>query len=285
MNIKDYCYDGDRKFSPKNFNTADTAEYKKKRDGSVRLMENLRKMASLQDKLYAENKESVLIIFQAMDAAGKDSAIKNVMSGMNPHGVSVHDFKSPSSEELEHDYLWRANRALPERGNIGIFNRSYYEDVLVVKVRQLHRFNLPSRCVDDDIFKRRYRQINDYERYLYENGVRIIKLFLNISKDEQKARFLARIENQEKNWKFSDSDIKERTLWDQYQTAYKEAINATSTSYAPWYVIPADKKWFSRVLISEIIVNVLEDIKPQYPVLSKEATALLSEHRQQLLNE
>lgn len=286
MDIKNYCYDGQKTFRGDHFDSADTAEFTNKKETLNYLDENLQKMAVLQDRLYAENKEALLIIFQAMDAAGKDGAVKHVMSGMNPQGITVHNFKVPTSEELEHDYLWRASRALPERGNIGIFNRSYYEDVLVVKVHQHHKdINLPKRCLDKHLFERRYRQINDYERYLYENGTRIIKFFLNISKDEQKNRFLERIEAKEKNWKFSEADIRERTYWDDYQKAYQDAINATGTAIAPWYVVPADKKWFARLLISEVIVKILEDIDPQYPKLPEEKAAMLSQCREKLLKD
>lgn len=243
-------------------------------------------MAELQDRLYAENKEAILIIFQAMDAAGKDGAIKHVISGINPQGVTVSNFKQPSSEELDHDYLWRAMRVLPARGDIGIFNRSYYEDVLVVKVHNLHEtYQLPDRCKTDKLFKQRYQQINHFEKYLYQNGIRVVKIFLHLSKDEQKKRFLERIENPEKNWKFSQSDIEERTYWDDYQRAYEDAIRETSTKNAPWYIVPADKKWFARLLISQIIVNTLQEINPQYPELPAEKRALLGKCREQLLAE
>ena len=286
MNIKNYCCDGKKSFSPEHFDPADTAEFASKSAAATRLAANIERMAILQDRLYAENKEAVLIIFQAMDAAGKDGAIKHVMSGMNPQGITVHNFKQPTSEELDHDYLWRAMRALPNRGNIGTFNRSYYEDVLIVKVHKLYKnLPLPARCQTDDLFQRRYRQIVDFERYLDENGIRIIKFFLHISKEEQKQRFLERIDDPDKNWKFSQSDIAERTYWDDYQQAYADAINATATDTAPWYIIPSDKKWFARLLISEIIVKTLEDINPQYPELPKEKAQLLRDCRQQLLSE
>lgn len=286
MNIKDYCCDGTKTFFPQRFDTSDTADFASKEEASARLISNIDRMAELQDRLYAENKEAVLIIFQAMDAAGKDGAIKHVMSGMNPQGITVHNFKQPTSEELDHDYLWRAMRALPNRGNIGIFNRSYYEDVLIVKVHELYKnLPLPKRCMTEDFFERRYRQIADFERYLDENGIRVIKFFLHISKDEQKQRFLARIDDPNKNWKFSQSDIEERTYWDDYQEAYADAINATSTEAAPWYIIPSDKKWFARLLISEIIVKTLEDIDPQYPELAKDKAKLLGDCRERLLKE
>lgn len=286
MNLSNYSYTGKKKLSLKHTDPSDTDGYPQKAAANEQLQANLNRMAELQDRLYAENQEAILIIFQAMDAAGKDGAIKHVMSGMNPQGISVHSFKQPSAEELDHDYLWRAMRLLPARGNIGIFNRSYYEDVLVVKVREIYKtLKLPSRCLDNQLFDRRYRQINDFERYLHENGIRVIKIFLNISKDEQKERFLERITDKEKNWKFSKSDISERAFWDDYQVAYQDAINATSTDYAPWYVVPSDKKWYARLLISEIIIEVLEDINPQYPTLPKEQANLLETCRLELLKD
>lgn len=286
MEIKNYRYDGEKKFCAKKFETRDTGEFTEKAQGTEKLAENLVRMEELQDRLYAENKEALLIIFQAMDAAGKDGAVKHVMSGMNPQGIIVHNFKQPTSEELSHDYLWRAMRVLPGRGNIAIFNRSYYEDVLVVKVRKLYEHShLPERCLKGDLFGRRYRQIREFEQYLHENGIRVVKFFLNISKEEQKKRFLERIDDKEKNWKFSDSDIRERAYWEEYQKAYEDAINATGTDYAPWYVIPADKKWFARLLISEIIIDVLEDMDPKYPKLPAEKEAMLQQCRDQLLNE
>lgn len=287
MNIRNYCYNGEKKFHLRDFDTNDTAEFSTREEAEALLAANQERMAQLQDRLYAENKEAVLIVIQAMDAAGKDGAIKHVISGMNPQGVTVQNFKQPSSEELDHDYLWRAMRALPERGNIGIFNRSYYEDVLVVKVHETLQTSmmLPDRCKTDKLFKQRYQQIRHFEKYLYQNGIRVIKIFLHLSKDEQKRRFLERIDNPEKNWKFSQSDIEERTYWDDYQQAYEDAIRETSTKNAPWYIVPADKKWFARLLISQIIVNTLEDIDPQYPELPANKKALLRQCREQLLSE
>ena len=286
MNIKKYRYNGEKKFRLEDYDTSDSAEFLSKEAAQTQLSNNQEQMAKLQDRLYAENKEAILIIFQAMDAAGKDGAVKHVMSGMNPQGITVHNFKQPSSEELDHDYLWRAMRVLPERGNIGIFNRSYYEDVLVVKVRKLYEtLPLPDRCKTDKIFKQRYQQINHFEKYLYQNGIRVVKIFLHLSKEEQKKRFLERIDDPEKNWKFSDSDIAERAYWDDYQEAYQEAIRETGTKNAPWYIVPADKKWFARLLISQIIVETLQDINPQYPELPEAKRALLQQCRDQLLAE
>lgn len=286
MQTKKYCYDGEKKFNLKDFCTEEDESVLTREEAKAQLIVNQEAMVKLQDKLYAENKEAVLVIFQAMDAAGKDGAVKHVMSGLNPQGVIVHNFKQPTSEELNHDYLWRAMRVLPERGNIGIFNRSYYEDVLVVKVHELYKtLPLPERCKTDKIFKQRYQQINQFEKYLYQNGIRFVKIFLHLSKKEQKKRFLERIDDPAKNWKFSESDIKERMYWDDYQQVYEDAIQETGTKNAPWFIVPADKKWFARVLISQIIVDILKDIDPQYPALPKEKQALLSACKEQLLAE
>lgn len=286
MQTRKYCYNGEKKFNLKDYCTAESEAVLTKEEAKAQLMVNQEAMAQLQDKLYAENKEAILIIFQAMDAAGKDGAVKHVMRGMNPQGVSAHSFKQPTSEELDHDYLWRAMRALPGRGDIGIFNRSYYEDVLVVKVHSLHHaLPLPDRCKTDKIFKQRYQQINQFEKYLHQNGIRVVKIFLHMSKEEQKKRFLERINKPEKNWKFSESDIKERTYWDDYQQAYQDAIQETATKNAPWYIVPADKKWFARVLISQIIVDTLKEIDPKYPELPEEKKVLLAACKEQLLAE
>jgi len=243
---------------------------------------NLEEMAKLQDKLYADKTEGLIILLQGMDAAGKDGLISHVMSGVNPQGVDVYSFKEPSAEELAHDYLWRIARRLPERGKIAIFNRSYYEDVLVVKVHELYKHQgLPARCLDE-IFEKRYEQIRNFEKYLWENGFRIIKLFLHLSKEEQRDRLLERIDDKAKNWKFSLSDVKEREYWDDYQTAYQDAVNATSAPHAPWYVIPADKKPTARLIASEIILRTLEEINPDYPKLSDELKQEIAACEEQL---
>lgn len=261
-----------KKLNLKNHQTDFTGDYKDKKEAASDLAKNITRLAELQDVLYAQNTHALLIVFQAMDAAGKDSAIKHVMSGINPQGCQVFSFKQPSSEELEHDYLWRCAKALPERGRLGIFNRSYYEEVLVVRV---HAGILQSQSLPDDVkkdknvWKNRFAQIRNFEDYLAENGVHVIKFFLNVSKDEQKERFLARIEEKEKNWKFSASDAKERAFWDDYMKAYEEAISATSTEKSPWYVVPADKKWFTRTAVSEIIIKKLESLNLKYPTLSE----------------
>jgi PPK2 family polyphosphate:nucleotide phosphotransferase len=273
-------------FELKKFKTDYTAGIDSKQKAEKLLKKNIETMADLQDKLYAQDKYSLLIIFQAMDAAGKDGAIKHVMSGLNPQGTQVYSFKQPSKEELDHGYLWRIQKVVPERGRIGIFNRSHYEEVLIVRVHNLIRFQqIPEELIDDNIWKKRFRQINDFERYLSENGTIIIKFFLNISKEEQKKRFLARIEDPSKNWKFSAADIDERKYWDDYMKAYQEAISATSTKYAPWYIIPADKKWFARLAVSEIIVQSMKRLNPDYPKLSEDQILQLQKCKETLLNE
>ena len=283
MDIKKYCFTKRDSFSIGKFDTADTAGISDKEDARKQLRRNVERMAVLQDKFYAQDREALLLVFQAMDSAGKGGAVKHVMSGLNPQGVQVYSFKQPSAEELDHDYLWRIHRCLPERGNIGIFNRSYYEEVLVGKVHNLpFQQKLPSRCLTEDIWEKRYRQLRDYERYLSENGVTVVKFFLDISKDEQKKRFLARIDNEAKNWKFSAADIAERAHWDEYMAAYEDCINATASKAAPWYVIPADKKWFARLLISEIVVRTLEGLDPQYPAVSEAQKQALQSCRKQL---
>lgn len=254
-----------------------------KQDARKELGEDVKTLSELQSKLYAQDRYSILIIFQAMDAAGKDGTIKHVMSGVNPQGCQVYSFKQPSAEELDHDYLWRINRSLPERGRIGIFNRSHYEDVLITKVHPeiIVSSKLPDiqkmEDIDNEFWKRRYRQINDFERYLAENGTVVIKFFLNVSKEEQKKRFLTRLDDESKNWKFSSADVKERPYWEGYMKAYSDVLTETSTETAPWYVIPADNKWFMRYAVSRIICDKLEKLNLHYPQLSKEALDKLME--------
>ncbi len=258
-----------------NLSTGYKADLADKQDAKERLQANINEMVDLQGRLYAHNRYSVLIIFQAMDAAGKDSTIKHVMSGLNPQGTQVFSFKTPSAEELDHDYLWRVYKRLPERGRIGIFNRSYYEEVLVVRVHpdNLLKQQLPGFInisnPEPSFWHDRYRQINDLERHLSENGTIILKFFLNVSKGEQKERFLKRIDDASKNWKFSMADVEERQHWDKYMEAYSQMLSNTSTNYAPWYVIPADHKWFMRLAVSNIIVNRLKELPLVYPVLQK----------------
>jgi PPK2 family polyphosphate:nucleotide phosphotransferase len=286
MNIDNFKLVDNKEVKLSKINPDDTGKYNSKLEASEKLTENIARMAELQDKLYAQDKYSVLIILQAMDTAGKDGIIKHVMAGLNPQGTYVQSFKQPSAEELDHDYLWRVNKHLPERGRIGIFNRSYYEEVLVVKVHNLiSGQQLPNECKTDRVWNDRYRQIRDYERYLSENGTVIVKIFLHISKDEQKERLLERIDDQSKNWKFSAADIKERQYWDDYQKYYQEAIENTSSGHAPWYIIPGNKKWFARLTVSEIIVQTLERLNLEYPVVSKDQLAILEKCRQELMNE
>lgn len=262
-----------------------------KDEGKKLLKKNVKVLASLQDKLYAHDKYSVLLIFQAMDAAGKDGTIKHVMSGVNPQGCQVFSFKQPSSEELDHDYLWRIYKCLPERGRIGIFNRSYYEEVLVLRVHPEYLMNqkLPGIKSVDDISKKfwkmRYEQINNFEKHLVDNGTIILKFFLNVSKDEQKERFMERIENPDKNWKFSMSDVKERQHWDDYMSAFENCLENTSTEHAPWHIIPADRKWFMRLAVGEIIVEKLQSLGLEYPEVSEKQLANLDNAKKQLKSE
>lgn len=286
MKTSKYLAKPGSEISLSNFSTKDTSGIKSKEDAKELLEKNIEKMIELQDRLYASDKYSLLLIFQAMDAAGKDSTIKHVMSGLNPQGTQVYSFKQPSREEIDHGFLWRIQKAVPERGRIGIFNRSHYEEVLVVKVHDLLKFQqLPSELIDEKIWQKRYDQINNFEKYLAENGTVVIKFFLNVSKDEQKERFLARIDDKTKNWKFSAADVEERKYWDKYQEAYEEAISATSKKSAPWYIIPADKKWFARLLVSEIIVETLKKLDLEYPKLSDEQVAELQKCKENLLSE
>jgi len=248
------------------------------------LARGVEQLALLQDKLYAQDRWSVLLVFQAMDAAGKDGVIKHVMSGVNPQGTQVYSFKAPSSEELDHDFLWRTTRALPERGRIGIFNRSYYEEVLVVRVHPeiLAAQKLPPRLVTADIWRERYESIVDFERHLARNGYLILKFFLHVSKEEQRERFLDRLDLSEKNWKFSANDVAERQYWDAYQEAYEEAIAATAAPHAPWFIMPADRKWYTRLLVAAAIIEAMEQLDLHYPVLDEAAKAKLVEARRLL---
>jgi len=261
------------------FDPAFKAGIKKKKEGRELLEEGVRLLCEYQARLAAQDTWGVLVVLQALDAAGKDGAIRHVMSGVNPQGVAVHSFKVPSAEELDHDFLWRYAQCLPARGEIGIFNRSHYEEVLVVRVHpdNLDRQRLPKAAKQGDIWKRRYQDINRWERYLTDNGIRIVKLFLNLSKEEQRIRFLRRIDLPDHNWKFSAADVREREHWDDYQEAFSEMLSHTSTDWAPWHVIPADRKWFARVGAGAVIVHALMEIDPQFPEVSKEQRkALLS---------
>lgn len=286
VNLKEFRFDGKSRFHISRIDPASTGKFKSKQDAEERLEQNILRMRELQGRLYAQDTYSVLIIIQAMDTAGKDGAIKHVMSGLNPQGTEVHSFKQPSAEELNHDYLWRAHKALPERGQFGIFNRSYYEDVLVVRVHDLlGKQKIPCELITDNIWEQRFRQINEFEKYLVGNGTIVIKVFLHISKDEQKKRLLERINDKSKNWKFSEADLNERESWEQYQECYQEAIRKTGTVIAPWHVVPADKKWFARLVISEIIVQRLEALKLKFPSLNRDQLKSLEECKKKLMKQ
>ena len=263
---------------PRDFDTTGTRK-QTKQEAKLILAKGIELLAEYQSRLAAQDTYGVLVVLQAMDAAGKDGTIRHVMSGVNPQGVQVSSFKIPSAEDLDHDYLWRYARKLPERGNIGIFNRSYYEECLVVRVHPqiLAAQKMPPKAKKGDVWTRRFREINDWERYLTDQGFRIVKLFLNLSKEEQRRRFLDRIDEPEKNWKFSANDAKEREYWDDYQKAFSEVLSKTSTEWAPWYVIPADDKPFARVAAAAVLVDALIQIDPQYPKVSPEAQAALSD--------
>jgi PPK2 family polyphosphate:nucleotide phosphotransferase len=273
------------KFRLKDYDPADTGGMKDKDKAARTLEGGVKLLSHFQEKLYAQDNWTALLIFQAMDAAGKDGAIKHVMSGINPQGCSVNSFKAPSHEELDHDYLWRAHKAVPERGKIGIFNRSYYEEVLVVRVHQslLQAQHVPKELVDKDIWKNRYHDINEFEKYLARNGVVILKFFLHLSKGEQKKRFLERLEMPEKNWKFSLADVKERGYWKDYQDAYEQMIQNTATKHAPWYVIPADNKWFSRLVVASATIHALHKLDLQFPEVDKDKQKELAQVRAALL--
>jgi len=276
----------DKKIRLKDYDTSFTINSRSKQEAATQLKADVRRLAELQNVLYAQDIYGVLIIFQALDAAGKDSTIKHVMSGVNPQGCQVFSFKAPSAEELDHDYLWRCMQRVPERGRIGIFNRSYYEDVLVTRVHPeiLEKQKLPPKS-HRGIWKRRFREINNYERYLTDNGTLILKFFLNVSKKEQKKRFLDRINKPEKNWKFSANDVRERQHWDDYMAAYEDMFNHTSTKYAPWHIIPADVKRFTRGAVANIIINALENLDLRYPEVSDEHVTRLQEAKVQLESE
>ena len=261
----------------------------KKDEYAAKTAANLRRMEALQEALYADGREGLVILLQALDAAGKDGTIKHVMGGLNPQGVTVYNFKQPTKTELQHDYLWRVGQCLPPRGGVAIFNRSYYEDVLVVRMHGLQKtYRMADRVLEDDdeaFFRKRYRQIRHFEEYLYENSFRVVKIFLHVSKAEQKERFLERIDTPEKNWKFSAADIAERARFDEYNDLYSQVITETASKHAPWYALPADQKWYTRYLVSEIVVDALKQCGPHYPVLSDADRARLAESRTLLMNE
>jgi PPK2 family polyphosphate:nucleotide phosphotransferase len=284
-----YAVTAGKRFRLKSIDAGDTAPLTKadKREAAAVLQTGIRALAALQDKLYAQDRWALLLIFQAMDAAGKDSAIKHVMSGVNPQGCQVASFKAPSAEELDHDYLWRCTRRLPERGRIGIFNRSYYEEVLVVRVHPelLAGQKLPDERRRAGIWKRRFRDIRAYERHLTENGTVIRKFFLHVSRDEQRKRFLERIDDPTKNWKMATDDVRERRHWPEYMAAYQDMIRQTATPDAPWYVVPADKKWFTRIVVAAAVIEALASLDLRYPRVSRAHARELAAARQALLRE
>jgi PPK2 family polyphosphate:nucleotide phosphotransferase len=262
----------------RDFDPAFTAGVKKRKQGVQLLNQGVELLSEYQERLAAQDTHAVLVVLQALDAAGKDGTIRHVMSGVNPQGVAVHSFKVPSSEEVSHDFLWRYQRRLPERGGIGVFNRSHYEEVLVVRVHpeNLDRQHLPHEARRAGVWRRRYREINDWEHYLADNGFRIVKLFLNLSREEQRIRFLRRLDLPDHNWKFSAADVRERAHWDEYQKAFSEMLSHTSTPWAPWHVIPADSKWFARIAAAAVILDALMAIDPQFPTVSAEDRAQLA---------
>jgi len=285
--IEPYCISKGEKFQLKDHRPGDTNGLKDKHQAQGLLEDGTALLSHMQEKLYAQDRWALLLIFQAMDAAGKDGAIKHVMSGVNPQGCDVSSFKSPSNEELDHDYLWRTHKCIPARGKIGIFNRSYYEEVLVVRVHPpfLRAQKLPDDLITKHIWDERYEDINSFERYLTRNGVVIRKFFLNVSKKEQKKRFLERLEDSKKNWKFSMADVQERGFWKDYQEAYEEMIQRTATKHAPWYVIPADNKWFTRLAVASAIIETLNGLKLAFPDVEEAKKKELQAVRASLLSE
>ena len=284
---KPYRVDDGKGFKLKRYDPGDTGDLKSEDKPRAKeiLADGILALAELQDRLYAQDRWSVLLIFQAMDAAGKDGAIKHVMSGVNPQGCQVYSFKAPSAEDLDHDFLWRTTKCLPERGRIGVFNRSYYEEVLVVRVHPeiLDNQKLPPQLVGKKVWDHRYDSIRDFERHLARNGVVVRKFFLNLSKDEQLRRFMERLDNPDKNWKFSATDAKERGRWDDYMAAYESLIQETSTEEAPWYVVPADNKWFSRLIVAAAVIDALGDLDLKYPKVGKDKLKELAATRTALL--
>lgn len=284
--LEQYCYDGSKPFSIKEASTKEISLCSDKEEALEQMEKNNARMDELQAKLYAAKKEGVIFLFQAMDAAGKDGTIRSVLTCLSPHGVHEAAFKAPSSDELAHDFLWRIVKQVPAKGEIAIFNRSQYEDVLIGKVRELYRKQAHADRIDEDtVMEDRYTDIRNFEKYLYRNSIRTVKIFLHVSKDEQALRFLSRIEEPEKNWKFSAGDWEERAYWDAYQKAFEDAINATATREAPWYVVPADHKWYMRYLVSEILCDTLIDMDPQYPEVTSERLAEFEKLRDSIAKE
>lgn len=284
---KAYEIDSGRHFHLKDIDPADTQGLDLKEEADDVLKAGTERLSDLQQMLYAQNRWALLLIFQGMDAAGKDGAIRHVMSGVNPQGCQVYGFKAPSTEELDHDFLWRTSRCLPERGRIGIFNRSYYEEVLITRVHPevLAREPLPPSLVTKHIWKDRFEDINSFERYLVRNGALVRKFFLYISKEEQKQRFLSRLDEPDKNWKFSEGDAHEREYWDDYMHAYEDMIRHTATPHAPWYVIPANQKWFTRLAVASVIIKALEDLKLSYPSVDRKKQKDLAAAKRVLMSE
>jgi len=281
-----YRFDGRKQLVLSNTSTDETGLVKDRDEAEKKILKNNSEIDELQQKLYAEKREGVIFLFQAMDAAGKDGTIRAVLSCLSPHGVHEEAFKAPSSLELAHDYLWRVENSVPAKGEIAIFNRSQYEEVLIYKVKELWKVQANARRIDPEkIMKHRYEDLCNYETYLWHNNIRTVKIFLNVSRREQAKRFLDRIEEPEKNWKFSEADFEERKYWDDYQAAFEEAINHTSTKNAPWYVVPADHKWYMRYVVSEIILDTLKDMDPQYPEVTEDRLKVFDGYRQTLEKE
>ena len=284
--FKHYVCDGTKKFRIDKASTNDTSLIGSRKEAEEKMEKNNAEIDQLQARLYADKKEGVIFLFQAMDAAGKDGTIRAVLQCLSPHGVHEAAFKAPSSTELAHDFLWRIEQQVPAKGEIAIFNRSHYEDVLIGKVKKLYEGqDFAARINKDKIIEHRYEDIRNWEKYLWHNNVRVVKIFLNVSKDEQALRFLSRIEEPEKNWKFSESDWNERKYWDAYQQAFEDCINETATDYAPWYVVPADHKWYMRYVVSEIILATLNEMNPQYPAVTPERLEVFRKLKEEILQE
>jgi PPK2 family polyphosphate:nucleotide phosphotransferase len=281
-----YVCDGRKKFRIDKASTNDTSLIGSRKEAEEKLEKNNSEIDQLQARLYADKKEGVIFLFQAMDAAGKDGTIRAVLQCLSPHGVHEAAFKAPSSTELAHDFLWRIEQQVPAKGEIAIFNRSHYEDVLIGKVKKLYENQDYAERIDrSKIIDHRYEDIRNWEKYLWHNNIRVVKIFLNVSKDEQALRFLSRIEEPEKNWKFSESDWNERKYWDAYQQAFEDCINETATDYAPWYIVPADHKWYMRYVVSEIILATLNEMNPQYPEVTQERLEVFRKLKEEILSE
>ena len=285
-NISKYRFDGKKKFSIADSSRDETSLCEKRKEAEAKMKENLKQIDEIQQRLYADKKEGLVIIFQAMDAAGKDGTIRAVLQCLSPHGVREAAFKSPSATELSHDFLWRICHELPAKGDIAVFNRSHYEDVLIARVKELYKTQACAERIDrDKIIDNRYKDIKNFEKYLYNNSIRVLKIFLNVSKEEQARRFLSRIDEPEKNWKFSGGDFEERKYWDGYQEAFEACINNTATKNCPWYVVPADHKWYMRYIVSEIILAELKAMDPKYPEVTKDRLAQFASYKFMMIDE